>query len=506
LKSKLKFWLFVLLLSFIFKPLWTIETDKLDFQDDLSYWLHGATVALDFDLDYTNDYQSSNSIFDSKTNAPSHPPGSGYATSPFIFIFEKIDKLAGNKVERINPTGTFSYLGYFFGTLFYCFMGFFLLSRIVDLKNLNYYPLLYFIVLFSSLIHFVSTRFLMSHSFEFFLCCALLYIFETKNSLLKKEYFIFVILIYFLLAITRPSTFIYTLALLAYYKSKFSTKLQTSEIILNIFSLSFFIGIYITLSRVIYNENTILLNLSSNATTSEFTSSFNFEFYLNGLTKLPNLLFSPSMGLIFIMPTIFYSLYFVCRNLFVKRNVSFHNIFLFLYFLGAFSVLFIWQGREVAYGQRLLIGLLPLTFVILSKLEIRKMAILKFHFFILYFHYLFFYSPNLSLIPGKTLWGSIVQFAPTNYSLNLISNFYQIENISYILLKNIYAVNIFNVVSFETFFSLPLFSKLLNTIGQTEKLTNLIQDYSSVDVTYLILLNLGIFLFSYKFTKLAFKS
>ena len=68
MKSKLKFWLFVLLLSFIFKPLWTIETDKLDFQDDLSYWLHGATVALDFDLDYTNDYQSSNSIFDSKTN------------------------------------------------------------------------------------------------------------------------------------------------------------------------------------------------------------------------------------------------------------------------------------------------------------------------------------------------------------------------------------------------------------------------------------------------------
>ena len=35
------------------------------------------------------------------------------------------------------------------------------------------------------------------------------------------------------------------------------------------------------------------------------------------------------------------------------------KVFIFLYLFGAFLVLFVWQGREGSFGQRLLIGVIP---------------------------------------------------------------------------------------------------------------------------------------------------
>ena len=61
-------------------------------------------------------------------------------------------------------------------------------------------------------------------------------------------------------------------------------------------------------------------------------------------------------------------LYF--RNLNKIKYLSF-----LLYIFGCFIVLFIWQGKDVSYGQRLLIGLLPFSFVVISsvkKLNIKR--------------------------------------------------------------------------------------------------------------------------------------
>ena len=50
-------------LSLLFKPLWLFNNQNLGIPgDDMSYWLHSATIALDFDLDYTNDYKLDSNI------------------------------------------------------------------------------------------------------------------------------------------------------------------------------------------------------------------------------------------------------------------------------------------------------------------------------------------------------------------------------------------------------------------------------------------------------------
>ena len=84
----------IFILSLLFKPLWLFNNQNLGIPgDDMSYWLHSATIAFDYDLDYKNDYEFDSNIFNSETNVPSHPPGAGYLASPFVFLFSQLEKL-----------------------------------------------------------------------------------------------------------------------------------------------------------------------------------------------------------------------------------------------------------------------------------------------------------------------------------------------------------------------------------------------------------------------------
>ena len=208
------------------------------------------------------------------------------------------------------------------------------------------------------------------------------------------------------------------------------------------------------------------------------------------------------MGLIWTMPTIIFSI-FIAFYFWKKQDISTKKIFfIFLYYFGAFSVLFIWQGREIAYGQRLLIGLLPLSFLIISKFEVKSVLIQKFYFVFLFIHYLYFYSPNL------TWWRVeiseiVTKFSPTNYTFNLLINLFQYENILYILLKNIYSINFINLFNYEVVFKLPFVEKLITQGNQIEKLRNTLFEYSNIDAFYLIIVNLFIFLFCFGLIKIS---
>lgn len=494
---------YIFLFTLLFKPLWIFEINNINTQDDLSYWLHGATVAFDFDIDYKNDYELKSSIFHPSTNTPFHPPGAGYAAAPFIYVFEKLDKLNGNYVDRLNPVGSFAYLGFFFSSLFYCLWGLNLLSKIVQKNNLNNYQLLYFITFLSTLVHFVTTRFLMSHSFEFFICSYLIYYFETTKNFFELKNFNKIYFLYFVLSLTRPSTFIFSLCLIGYYSEKFKIKKLISNF--QFLPIIIYGYAYVVLSNILYDDNFILLNLSNNSTTSSFVDEFTLSNYFIGFGKFFHLVFSFSMGVIWTMPTIIFSILIVFYY-WRKKSISSKKLFfIFLYYFGAFSVLFIWQGREIAYGQRLLISLLPLSFIIISKLDFKNLLIQKFYFFFLFIHYLYFYSPNLTLIEGINLWGLVTKFSPTDYTLNLVINLFKFENILYILLKNIYTINFIKLFNYEFIFQLPLINSLLVNGEQINKLQNTFLTYSNIDTIYLMTVNIAIFLFSFGLIKISSK-
>ena len=97
------------------------------------FLLCATTIAFDFDLDYMNDYKLDSNILHPRTNVPSHPPGAGYLSSPFVFLFGQLDKLIDRPIEntRTNPVKSFGYIGFFIAGLFYTYYGSKLLFKII---------------------------------------------------------------------------------------------------------------------------------------------------------------------------------------------------------------------------------------------------------------------------------------------------------------------------------------------------------------------------------------
>ena len=178
----------------------------------------------------------------------------------------------------------------------------------------------------------------------------------------------------------------------------------------------------------------------------------------------------------------------------------------FFYF-GASSVpLLIWQGREVAYGQRLLIGLIPICILLTSKylFNIRLALFAKISTIFTYIGYLFFYSSeNLTLNPGISLWGTKVGFTAENYYIEVLKAFFNYETILSASLRNIYFVDIFKLFNLRDFINNSSFFGNLN-IQKVEKFLSFSDIYYNLDTSYLLVVNFAIFYFSYSLTKLIF--
>ena len=490
-----KFILLFFLVSLLFKPIWLFNNQDLGNpgNDDLSHWLHSATLVYDFDLDYSDDYTFKSNLFNQTTKAPPHPPGAGYLSSPFVKIFSLFDKA---EVTRINPVGSFAYVGFFTASLFYFLAGIYLLSKIFINRNFKNQSLILFSVLIGTLTHYLSTRFLMSHAIEFFLCSALCYKFENSyNKFLQKDLLV-IFIIYFFLSITRPSTFIYSLCLLVVYIEKENFRLK------NIIKLSYnflaLVFLHVLMSQKLYNSLTIFGNY--NEFLSDQSYEFRFDIFLTNLPKLFNLFFSSSFGVIWSIPVVFFGV--LSLLVFKDKNNNFiSTTFLFLYIFGALIVLMFWEGRDVAFGQRLLIGLIPFCSLQISRLLDLKYFKSIFTFFtgISYLGYIYFYtSNNLTLKRGLTLWGREVGYTGENYYIYLFQEMFFIENIVSLLGRTIYSVNFFKFVNFDTFAS----SLNLYKIFPKEKLDSLNElsvIYSNTPVNYLLLVDFLIVIFCVSF-------
>ena len=157
-----------ILLTVLIKPIWLFDYYTLN-GDDLSYWLHASTLAFDFDIDYQSDYALNLETINEKFNTPFHPPGAGYLSAPFVFIFSLFDNLKDVEFQRTSPIGTFAYAGYFFATQLYLVLGFYFLNKLFEINLIQKHKkTIFLLTLFSTLIHYSTTRFLMSHTLEFF--------------------------------------------------------------------------------------------------------------------------------------------------------------------------------------------------------------------------------------------------------------------------------------------------------------------------------------------------
>jgi len=491
--SKNKIALFFII-SLLFKPIWLFNNQDLGKPgiDDLSHWLHAATIAYDFDIDYVNDYVVDESTFSKETNIPYHPPGAGYLSSPFVFLFSLFDN---SFVGRLNPVGSFAYLGFFCASLFYCWFGLFLLFKVFESKNINKGYFVIFSVLVGTLTHFVTNRFIMSHAVEFFLCSWLCYLFETKDKTYNITNLSNIGLVYFLLSFTRPSTFIYSLCLLIIYLKKKDIKFKN---ILNLLFVSmFYLVIHIIVSFNLYKKYTIFQHYQGNLEELNYVE-FTSVHIVSNTPKILNLIFSTSMGLIWTLPIVAFGILSVALMTFRGKNDNFLNsIFTFFYIYGALIVLIVWQGREVTYGQRLLIGLIPFCSIKILYLLQNKFLDKLFKLFttISYLGYLYFYSSdNLNLKRGLTLWGREVGYAGQDYFYYLFKEFYLIENIISLLGRTIYSVNLFSFIKFEALITALKLDTLLSP-SKLAKSFDLTKTYFDIELPYLITVDILIIIF-----------
>lgn len=484
-------------LTILIKPVWLFDNNSLS-GDDLSYWLHASTLAFDYDIDYKSDYTLSVGTFNDSLNTPSHPPGTGYLSAPFVFIFSIVDNLKKIEIQRTNPIGTYAYAGYFFATQFYLILGFYYLNKLFEINKVdNHKRIIFLLTLFSTLIHYSTTRFLMSHTTEFFLTCYLIYVFEKRKEIVSLD-FKKLLIVYFLMAITRPSTFIISICLLMMHRKKIFKFIKSLS---NILLFCILCLAYYLLSQKLYDTNSIILNLSSNKTTENYVELINFQNFWDGFINLPKLFFSFSGGLIWLMPIIFFGVLLFLFNL---KNLNYeYAFFSFLYIFGFFAVAMIWKGNEVAYGQRLFIGLLPfcayqLGIFLNSKAKAKMLVVF---IVICYLHYMFFYSSNtLTLREGYSLWGTYLKYSHENYTLNLIKQLGSLYNYLNIFSKTIYSVLFFAIFQFKNIVSfLP---EYLQNIVQIDLFQIKAEKYYSLDLDYVISISLIYFLSTIKYIKI----
>ena len=155
--------LLFLKIDYRFKLDWECCTDEFD------YYAHAKTIALDFDLDYSNQFEGFEEarFYKNNKSAPLGFFGTGLLSSPFVFVGNLIDNLS---IFDNNNSKNYNYkiLFFSFASTFYFALGirmFYIICKKQDFKNNLVIPLLIF---GSGLPYYVFERYGMSHAFDFF--------------------------------------------------------------------------------------------------------------------------------------------------------------------------------------------------------------------------------------------------------------------------------------------------------------------------------------------------
>ena len=214
------------------------------------------------------------------------------------------------------------------------------------------------------------------------------------------------------------------------------------------------------------------------------------------------------MGIIFSTPIVFCgAYYFFTRH--IKSNETYLNKIILLIFFGlSVGPLLVWQGREVAYGQRLLIGIIPMCIFLTSKYLKESDFFKKLIIGITSFNYLgyllFYSSQKLTLRDGISLWGSKVGFTAENYYLEVLKGLLDLETIISAFLRNIYVVDIFKFINLKSFLNSSFILESFN-LRKINKFIDFADIYFQTNFLYLLLVNLIIFGYSYFYLKLIYE-
>lgn len=345
--------------------------------DDHDYYMHAETIAVDFDLDYTNQMKGieSRRFYNDGKFAPTGFIGSGIYASPFLFIGHLIDKLITGNANLNNEIMNFRLLLYSLSPIFYFFLSINLITRVLDILNYKYKPFLIYLIFFGSGVsYYAFERFSMTHVYESFSVIlifhlSLKYFSTTDNNL-------FAFLIPFALALGISVKWVnYFLFLIPFFAKKLlleKGKLKNGNLLNNkFFVLSTVTSTFLFLlhTKILYGVYTFNPQFvyRTGGQVSNFVNrdeSF-IDFIGINLLNVLKILFTQEFGLFWFSPIIFVGFILCIYNLLTsKRENLFFNILIFASFTQVFLVVLLWRSTASSYGFRYLFCLVPLSIIL----------------------------------------------------------------------------------------------------------------------------------------------
>ena len=446
-------------------------------QDDSSYYYHAQTIAIDKDLDYTNQLDGillDAYIREDNKPVPRQAIGPGLLSAPFLFFSNFTSKYLS-----IRSNTSLNYLTYSFVACFYLFLSLVILKKIIKVKNINESFKVLLFTFGSGITYYAFERFSMSAVYEFFSVCLILFlvnkIFEVNESQYKNFLIFLLPIVQFFMLMNRWNNIhLFIIPFIYGYLYKKNLKEIYGRIYLylgNIFGLF----IFLLHTKLLYGITTLsqksIYPISGWAVAERMEKFYKVEYLFSNILfsfkYLINTCFSMEFGIFYFSAIIFSSFIFLIYYLFNKRYKL--VFFLLIFYLVPFLPILVFESHGASYGFRYLFTLIPLNILIyfkdFSKIKVLNSYLVVFSIFGI-LSQLFFESTPLSSLSEGTITNSFNSQSPysnPDYLLGLIKSF---------IVPNAYLK-----VIFTSFFGILLI-KFINIIYSFEEL---IENYYTID-------------------------
>lgn len=357
------------------------EINPGSFVDDAEYYYHVQTIALDKDLDYSNQmpntpHRNLNRDDQSKV-LPVHSIGVGIFAAPFVYFANLI-----NKVINLDSLISFNYFVYSFVPVFYLFLSFQMLKKLLYRNKIQINNnLLLLLIAGSGVSYFAFERFSMSHVYEFFGTTFCIYLVDKlfyEESKPKKYFLCFSlpILFFIVLTIRWSNYYLFLIPLIAKTFLNNKSKLLYFE---PLFILGFMTGLTMFLIHTKYLYGLYTLNPSDifldveNRISPDYFRFFDYSMFFENIQFILKALLviniSEEFGLAYFSPILFFGNFLIFYYIYKKEFIKFF-IALGILFFPFFSTLVL-NNPGYSYGYRYFYSTIPL-FIIIFFAEFQK--------------------------------------------------------------------------------------------------------------------------------------
>lgn len=471
--------------------------------DDHDYYMHAETIAVDFDLDYSNQLkgiETKRFIFEDNI-APTGFIGSGLLASPFLFIGHFIDKLITHENVLSQEILNFRLLFYSLSSVFYFFLTINFTFKILYILKYHFSKFQILLIYFGSgVAYYAFERFSMTHVYECFSSTMVIY-FSLKyyeSIKINKYTFLLPIFIAIGLSVRWVNYFYLFLPWISYYliseKKEIKNRLLKDKIFI-VFSL-IISAIFLLHTKILYGQFTFdpQFVYRTGGQVSNFISRDGkiIDFIYLNLVNSIKVMFTQEFGLFWFSPILFLGFILTIFNFFINKDEEIYfNLLILFSYLQVFAIVLLWRSTASSYGFRYLFCLIPLSIIHYYRFQNKKKKKLIEYYLIIFSVFstisiLFFETTEgtqLSLFETTNTFGRSLKYTQPLYLQGYLMSFLEINSYLKIFTTSFLGAILFKIIL--VFFENEKLFDLLDAYGLpvgNEDFVNYIYEVNDINV------------------------